>query len=558
MWTRLYLLLLLVRLYFALSPSYIHPDENFQGPEIIAGRIFGFPYHQTWEFTDANPIRSAFSLWPVYGIPMKILQWLLTDTGKEEVPPVIIYYTLRVVMFTLSFVLEDWAIYELVQSPRRRKIATVLVASSYVTWTYQTHTFSNSVETMVVLWTAVLTQRILDTPAYSSLFASTLIGFLGVLGTFNRITFPAFVVVPGLLLLPHFWRKPLSFLAVLLSAFASFVVAQTSDLAFYSRPYNIATFFTALQPIPLSSLRYNLSPSNLALHGTHPSFTHFLANLPLLLAPALPLVALSLPSLLQTIATSPLNLSAAPSSQTLLLLTPFVATFILSLFSHQEPRFLLPCVPLLLSGIQLPRTKRTRQLFVGSWIVFNIALGTLMGIFHQGGVVPMQISLGEQHHSGTSLLQEVRAIYWWRTYSPPIWLFDGANSSPSSSSSFLARSSNTTLTPLPPPPTIDLMGMPYMQMWDLVSSQVPECPASTLFGKSKSAGADIIVAPYSSVELDSWRDDTKKWNFTEVRIEKTHLNLDDLEWGDDGFVGTLRRVVGRRGLVAWRVERRCI
>lgn len=37
MWTRTYLFLLLVRLYFALSPSYIHPDENFQGPEVIAG-----------------------------------------------------------------------------------------------------------------------------------------------------------------------------------------------------------------------------------------------------------------------------------------------------------------------------------------------------------------------------------------------------------------------------------------------------------------------------------------------------------------------------------------
>lgn len=37
MWTRTYLVLLLVRLYLALSPSYIHPDENFQGPEVIAG-----------------------------------------------------------------------------------------------------------------------------------------------------------------------------------------------------------------------------------------------------------------------------------------------------------------------------------------------------------------------------------------------------------------------------------------------------------------------------------------------------------------------------------------
>lgn len=38
MWTRIYLTLVAIRLYFALSPSYIHPDENFQGPEVIAGR----------------------------------------------------------------------------------------------------------------------------------------------------------------------------------------------------------------------------------------------------------------------------------------------------------------------------------------------------------------------------------------------------------------------------------------------------------------------------------------------------------------------------------------
>lgn len=37
MWRLVYLLLLLVRVYFALCPSYLHPDEIFQGPEPIAG-----------------------------------------------------------------------------------------------------------------------------------------------------------------------------------------------------------------------------------------------------------------------------------------------------------------------------------------------------------------------------------------------------------------------------------------------------------------------------------------------------------------------------------------
>jgi phosphatidylinositol glycan class Z len=65
-------------------------------------------------------------------------------------------------MFTLSFVLEDWALQELVQSPRQRRVAIMLVASSYVTWTYQSHTFSNSIETLVVLWSLALIQRIIE------------------------------------------------------------------------------------------------------------------------------------------------------------------------------------------------------------------------------------------------------------------------------------------------------------------------------------------------------------------------------------------------------------
>ena len=79
-----------------------------------------------------------------------------------EVSPKVVYYLLRGVMFIASFVLEDWAIYELVQSPRQRRVAILLVASSYVTWTYQTHTFSNSVETIVVLWSLVLIQWIVE------------------------------------------------------------------------------------------------------------------------------------------------------------------------------------------------------------------------------------------------------------------------------------------------------------------------------------------------------------------------------------------------------------
>ena len=91
---------------------------------------------------------------------MVLLQWTSATDEEGTVNPAVIYYTLRMVMFILSFVLEDWAIHDLVHSPRYRKQAVILVASSYVTWTFQTHTFSNSVETLLVLWSLVLIERI--------------------------------------------------------------------------------------------------------------------------------------------------------------------------------------------------------------------------------------------------------------------------------------------------------------------------------------------------------------------------------------------------------------
>jgi phosphatidylinositol glycan class Z len=93
---------------------------------------------------------------------MYILRWLWEGFGYEDVPPSVVYWTLRVLMLTLSVVLEDWAIQELVPSPRMRRIAVPLIASSYVTWTFQTHTFSNSLETLFVSWSLVLIQRIAE------------------------------------------------------------------------------------------------------------------------------------------------------------------------------------------------------------------------------------------------------------------------------------------------------------------------------------------------------------------------------------------------------------
>ena len=83
--------LAIVRLHFALSNSYIHPDEHFQGPEVVVGMhllslmtdfvtgdLFGWQASLPWEFTHNNPvnspIRSILPIWMVYGLPMRIIK----------------------------------------------------------------------------------------------------------------------------------------------------------------------------------------------------------------------------------------------------------------------------------------------------------------------------------------------------------------------------------------------------------------------------------------------------------------------------------------------------
>ncbi|KAF2488625.1 hypothetical protein BU16DRAFT_223957 [Lophium mytilinum] len=512
MWRRLYFLLILVRVYFAFSPSYLHPDENFQGPEVIAGRIFSYPVHLTWEFTSENPIRSSFPLWLAYGSPMYLLRWLWEGFGYEEVAPSVVYWALRVLMLTLSIVLEDWAVQELVQSPRQRRVAVPLVASSYVTWTLQTHTFSNSLETLLVAWSLVLIGRIVEDKKHSGVFASSMLGFLAVVGVFNRITFPAFLLVPALSLLPHFRRKPFSLVFLLTFAGITAFIAICVDTAFYTS----GSFkFTSLMnhPIitPLNNVKYNSSTVNLAQHGIHPFYQHFLVNLPQLLGPAFPLIFFQ------------------SRKTTIRLLSAFSGVLFLSFFPHQEARFLIPAVPLFLSSIRLP--KRHTPAWIGSWVIFNVAMGFLMGVYHQGGIVPTQNYLARSNETLSHVL-------WWKTYSPPIWLLNGKNEDLD---------------------TRDLMGMPGPKMLEELAKVSP-CENKSLFERLTGSPKTVyLVAPRSAYFLKPYAQPNAT---TEVKLEEVwsyrqHLNLDDMDFGDEGVWPTLQRVVGDRGLVTYKATKSC-
>ena len=271
------------------------------------------------------------------------------------------------------------------------------------------------------------------------------------------------------------------------------ITAITVDTIFYNDRDDFRVLDLARHPViaPLNSLLYNTQGANLALHGTHPHWQHFLVNLPQFLGPAAILLF-----------TNPITST--------LLFAALAGTAILSAFPHQEARFLLPAVPLILSSIQLPQ--RGRRLWIATWIVFNCLLGILMGVYHQGGIVETQAYIRSQSN--------ISQAFWWKTYSPATWILGDRNDDIV---------------------TIDLMGLGKPLLSDRICAAV---------GEKTNA---VLVAPRSAAFLDQFgvakNPTASDLQLMERWSIRNHLNLDDMDFGDDGILPTISRVVGRRGLV---------
>lgn len=435
----------------------------------------------------------------VYALPLTILKWIWEGLDYGAVPPVAGFYTLRALMFILSFVLEDWAIHELLPQPRQRNVAITLVASSYVTWTFQTHTFSNSIETVLVLWCLVLMQRIRLNADSTMARSCVALAFLGTLGVFNRITFPAFLVIPAVQLVPHLFARTLRIPILLISVLLTIAIGITTDTEFYTgvRP-GLSELYRSPIFTPWNNLAYNLDTANLAKHGLHPFWQHSLANLPQLIGPAFPLLLFS--SRWDTLFGSGISGLA-----------------LLSCFKHQEARFLLPAVPLLLASIKIPRGYA--KIWSGFWVLFNVLGALVFGIYHQGGVLPAQAWISQQ--------ADIGQVYWWKTYSPPLWLLGDRNAWFK---------------------THDLMGMPWTDMLSTIAEQA---------NSHANANKTLLVAPLNIPSLNHPSAQTGDYTnlaFSRQWIHRRHIGLDDLDFGDDGVWPTLERVTGRRGLGVWEVR----
>lgn len=217
-----------------------------------------------------------------------------------------------------------------------------------------------------------------------------------------------------------------------------------------------------------------------------------------------------------------------------------------------------------------------------------------MGIYHQGGIIPAQLQVPEQVKSFTSTSSyssnaTFATIFWWKTYPPPTYLL--GNTAPlnistiplmglsqpemlSKLSSALPSHCSTTvsMTTIPPTQQIDSSS-------DLVFLIAPLSshlfPASKIARKTSFQIAAPQLSTSSILDKDSQEQQQQQQHSNNARggcksaneddtlelsltwSHRRHINLDDLDIGEEGLGPTLARVLGRRGLGMWRVRRIC-
>ncbi|KAG5417167.1 SMP3 [Candida metapsilosis] len=392
-WRNIYLLTIPLRVVFTLCNSYIHPDEHFQSLEVLANKILGFETTIPWEFDSASPARSYGPLYLVYGPILYIIQGLGLDLS-----PIQIWYIIRLQNCLLSWLVTDFCLYWMLPVKRERIKALFFTSTSFVTLVFQNHLFSNSIETILLVSAIYIIddlryiQENRDLHSVRKRTSLLVLGSLVSIGVFNRITFPAFLILPGWYVLKYITSHILSVIPLVFG----FIIPSIAFILFDTKMYGSKEYVIA----PLNNLLYNSDVENLEVHGLHPLYTHIIVNLPQILGPGLLFMA----------------------SKRYWKTTPFLSLasglLFLSFFPHQELRFIIPILPFCCCCFDLtPKWVSSYLIYV--WYLFNLGMSLLMGVLHQGGVVPVLDYLRENNLKGTHI--------WWHTYSPPSW-FLGSHS----------------------------------------------------------------------------------------------------------------------------------
>lgn len=389
-----YVLLCALRVACCFLPGYVHPDEWFQSPEVMASRIFGVKGYIPWEYSPDFPCRSPSVAMLVTGIP-----FLVVRAFTAQPRSLTLFLAPRFYMCALSFILDGcvWALHKMFPKEVNLMPTLTLLGLAWPVLVFGSRPFSNTVELLTLAATMTLCFRFHQSKTHKTAFS---IGVVVGLGLFNRVTFAAFSASLGLFFAWTLLKEKDGFKGLVLfslTALLGFLLAICTIV------YCDSVYFGRFVIAPLNFFQYNSDPSNLALHGVHPRWLHVAVNMPILLGPLCAIIIASFLALpkhnvlvtvcLGVIMASLASLSAAP---------------------HQEFRFLLPLVfPAVLVGQWVTRRKKVyRAVLVLSLCVFSGFFVCFFGLAHQGGVTPALIHVGGLEKQNTT-------IAFCGTYMPP-------------------------------------------------------------------------------------------------------------------------------------------
>ncbi|ESO07899.1 hypothetical protein HELRODRAFT_169602 [Helobdella robusta] len=442
-WSVLYVL----RLILASLPlnGYIHPDEFFQSAELVAGEEFNIQALKTWEFTSKSPIRSRTSMLIMAYLPLSLLKFihqympyfsLVNPTNLLRAYRIWIAVLSCSVDYNVRKILKELNVFPQMYI----NFCVNVLASSFIMVIFATRTFSNSLE--LFLFAFLFRISVVNT-SNKTIYNAICTSLILTVGVFNRPTFLVFAFIPFIgFLIRNSNLKFLQFLKTIIFtaifSFLFFVCHVLIDSLYYKTlisasprgMFNTLTdkgvyYFikSNLTVTVLNFIKYNTDSDNLATHGIHSRFTHLVVNFPLLFT-GLTYFSVYDSFLRTKKSTTVFWWESRKFEFHIAFFSWLVPLFLLSLFPHQEPRFLLPLiVPLVI--LYASQFYHVKTMFFFMWVLPNLLLILFYGFVHQAGVV--QSILSSQRdvvHPSLNSGKTVITVFW-HSYMPPRHLFFG-------------------------------------------------------------------------------------------------------------------------------------